>query len=95
VVFLYFSRKNGMLCRLSLTLVTAGAVGNLVDRLFLGYVRDFISFSFFPPIFNIADSCLTVGIAIFMVYYIFFCKDPKKKDARTQPPPPPKEGTPS
>jgi signal peptidase II len=80
-VYLYFSRKNGIVCRVSLSLIIAGAVGNLIDRIFLGYVRDFISFSFFNPVFNVADSCLTVGIALFLVYYIFIYKDPKKKPA--------------
>lgn len=55
---------------LALSLVIGGAVGNLVDRLWLGYVIDFIQLyykSFFWPAFNIADSAITVG-AVLLVW---------------------------
>ncbi len=45
---------------LPLALILGGALGNLIDRLFLGYVIDFIDFSFWPA-FNIADSCISIG----------------------------------
>jgi signal peptidase II len=44
-----------------LVLLLGGAVGNLIDRLRFGYVVDFIDFRFWP-VFNLADSCITVGI---------------------------------
>lgn len=48
--------------RLGLLMILAGACGNLVDRVFLGYVQDFIAFDFIDfPIFNFADSCVTIG----------------------------------
>lgn len=50
----------------------AGGVGNLIDRLFLGYVRDFIYFTFFPTVFNLADVCLVVGVICIMVYILFY-----------------------
>jgi len=43
------------------SLIIGGIIGNLIDRIFLGHVVDFISFSFWPA-FNVADSCLTIGI---------------------------------
>jgi signal peptidase II len=49
---------------LSLSLILAGAVGNLIDRLSLGYVIDFLDFRIWP-VFNIADSVITVGAAMF------------------------------
>ena len=62
------------LLAISLSLILGGAVGNLIDRLFLGYVIDFISFHYdktiFWPAFNIADSAITVG-AILMIYDAF------------------------
>ena len=42
-------------------LITGGIIGNLIDRVFLGHVVDFIHFTFWPA-FNAADSCLTIGI---------------------------------
>lgn len=54
----------------ALSLVLAGAVGNLIDRLVFGYVRDFVDLhagSYHWPAFNVADSALTVGIALLLV----------------------------
>lgn len=54
----------------SLTLITSGGIGNLIDRVALGYVRDFIDVSFIEfPVFNIADCGVTIG-AVMMVLYI-------------------------
>ncbi|MFC1961947.1 signal peptidase II [Chloroflexota bacterium] len=52
--------------RAALGLVLGGTVGNLIDRLYLGYVTDFINFGFWPA-FNVADSAVTVG-ALWLVY---------------------------
>jgi len=48
-------------------LLTAGIVGNLIDRIFLKYVTDFIDFRFWPA-FNVADSCLSIGVILLLVY---------------------------
>ena len=62
-----------------LALVLGGAVGNLIDRLFLGYVVDFIQVSFagvpfFDPFpsFNVADAAISVGAAFLIIDAIFF-----------------------
>ena len=52
--------------RLALGLQFSGAVGNLIDRLLMRQVTDFISVGSFA-IFNVADSCITVGVAILVV----------------------------
>lgn len=54
-------------------LVLAGAVGNFVDRIVLGYVRDFIMFDFWKsfPIFNFADCCIVVGAALVCIHFMF------------------------
>lgn len=59
---------------LALSLILGGAIGNLIDRIAYGHVVDFIHFyvgdwSF--PIFNIADSAITVG-AVLMIAHMFF-----------------------
>jgi signal peptidase II len=56
------------LLRLSLGLQLGGAVGNLLDRLIRGHVVDFIHFKFWP-VFNVADSCIVVGVAL-MAYFL-------------------------
>ena len=58
-----------------LSLVLGGAVGNLIDRVYLGYVTDFIQViivSWPFPSFNVADSAITVGAAFLIVDALFF-----------------------
>ena len=63
----------------SLSLTLAGAIGNLVDRLYLGKVRDFIyvfyNTDIFPAIFNIADISLVVSVIMICVYILFLDED--------------------
>ena len=56
-----FPFLDNRLGKLALGLVLGGTVGNLIDRIYLGYVTDFIDFNFWPA-FNIADSAIVVGI---------------------------------
>ena len=54
------------------TLILAGGLGNLVDRLRLGYVVDMFNFQFITfPVFNIADMCIVAGMILGAVYYLF------------------------
>ena len=55
-VYLYFKEK-----KIQYSIICAGIIGNLIDRIFLGYVVDFINFHFWP-VFNIADSAIFIGI---------------------------------
>lgn len=52
-------------------LIVGGALGNVVDRLFDGVVTDFFQVGTFP-VFNIADSCITVGVALLLAQSVFF-----------------------
>jgi len=64
---------------ISYSLVLGGALGNLYDRIFLGYVIDFIEFhynDFYWPIFNIADIAISIGVILLL--YSMFLKDYKK-----------------
>jgi signal peptidase II len=51
------------LVRLAMAMLLGGAVGNLIDRLYQGYVTDFISVGEFP-VFNIADACISMGVVV-------------------------------
>lgn len=53
-------------------LIVGGGIGNLIDRIFRGYVIDYISVSFFPPIFNFADCCVTVGTVLLIIHILFY-----------------------
>lgn len=57
-------------------LIIAGAIGNFIDRITFGYVRDFIMFDFWKefPIFNFADCCIVIGAVLMCVYFIFLSK---------------------
>lgn len=56
---------------ISLTMIAAGGIGNLIDRLRLGYVIDFFYFSLIDfPVFNVADIYVTVGVALFAILYL-------------------------
>ena len=53
------------LARYVLWLLAGGAAGNFADRLFLGYVVDFLEFRFMPfPVINVADCCITVSVVL-------------------------------
>jgi signal peptidase II len=54
------SNRHRKLYGVSLSLILAGALGNLIDRLFFGYVIDFLDFRIWP-VFNVADSAITIG----------------------------------
>ncbi len=59
-----------------LTLISAGAVGNLIDRIRLGYVRDFIYFSLIDfPVFNVADIYVTVSTVLLVLFVLFYYKE--------------------
>jgi signal peptidase II len=79
VLLVYWLRKlkpEQWLLALALSLVLGGAIGNLVDRLWLGHVIDFIQVyykSFYWPAFNIADSAITVG-AVMLVWDSLFSR---------------------
>ncbi len=67
------------LLRTTLALILGGALGNQFDRLFRGYVVDFLEVyveSFHWPSFNVADSCISIG-AVLLIYVFFLRKGPK------------------
>lgn len=76
VLFIKHGGKS-KLFDVSLGLILGGGIGNMIDRVFLGYVIDFIdfcAFDFWTWVFNVADSAVTVGSIIFAVYLVFYDK---------------------
>ena len=70
VIIAYLARINGRLEIFSISLILGGATGNLIDRLIIGKVIDFVDFfvgKWHWPAFNVADSALTVGIILFFI----------------------------
>ena len=66
VVIVYYYRQvpsGAWLARLALGLQLGGALGNVVDRVRLGYVVDFLHVEYWP-VFNVADSCIVIGVAL-------------------------------
>ncbi len=60
------------------TFIVAGGIGNLIDRVLNGYVVDFLALSFFPPVCNIADYCVTAGTVLLLVFIVFYYGKSKK-----------------
>jgi signal peptidase II len=57
--------------RIALALVCGGAIGNIVDRIRLGYVIDYLDFHFWP-VFNLADASIVIGVGIMLIVFLFY-----------------------
>jgi len=71
---LLFFQAHDNLVRMALSLVFGGAIGNLIDRIRFGEVIDFLDFylgRFRWPAFNVADSAITVGVLLLVVYSLY------------------------
>ncbi len=89
VVILIYSSKmpwNRALLHTALAVTMGGILGNFIDRVVHGYVVDFIEFhvhdSFYWPTFNIADSAITVGIALLLIDTV---KNPEAEEGLSSP----------
>ena len=85
------ANEHKMFC-ISLTMLLAGGIGNMIDRILQGFVVDFLQFGFWKsfPVFNVADCFVVIGCIMMGIYIIFFDKtilrdakpvpDPEGKD---------------
>jgi signal peptidase II len=75
VIYYFFKTPSSQrFMKISLSVILAGALGNLIDRVFRGYVIDFLDFhikNWHWPSFNVADACITVG-AFLLIFILVF-----------------------
>jgi signal peptidase II len=77
--------------RIALGLQLGGALGNLADRLLRGTVTDFVWFSIFPAVFNVADGAISLGVALLLLDIVLeYFRNRKAQPAATLPVPPEK-----
>ncbi|MBR2334674.1 MAG: signal peptidase II [Clostridia bacterium] len=86
LVYMFWKKPQSKLLRAALILVAGGGIGNMIDRIFLGYVIDFLDFCAFPNlwmwIFNVADACVCIGAGLLALWMILdIIKDEKAKKA--------------
>lgn len=83
IIFILRKHHQDQIFALALSLILGGAIGNLIDRVLLGHVIDFIQVYWgqhYFPAFNIADSAITIG-AILMLWDGLFVKKPTPSQA--------------
>ncbi len=81
IVFYYlFPPLEHGLLRVAMGLLLGGAAGNLVDRVRLGHVTDFIDFPNYPE-FNVADSSIVIGLIVLVAFFLFFDKSQQEETA--------------
>lgn len=78
LIYMFRKKPHSKLFYASVALIIGGGIGNLIDRIMYGYVVDYISLSFFPPVCNFADYCITAGTVLLMIYVLFFTGTSKK-----------------
>lgn len=89
ILVLIRNKGKSKVFRIAVALFVAGAMGNCIDRMVLGYVRDFIEFEYFgltiagsktwAYIFNIADVALVTGVLLIVFYFLVLYRDHDKK----------------
>ena len=84
VLYFRFRPSDHPLLRLALALQLGGALGNLIDRARYGHVTDFIKVPHWP-VFNVADSAITVGVATVVLFLLFGGSDGDARQPATEP----------
>jgi len=86
VLYIRFRNSRSLLLKVCFGLILGGAIGNLLDRIRQGYVTDFLYFHighvFSWPVFNVADSGITVGVVLLVIY--FWIATPSRSAGQTQ-----------
>ena len=74
IIYLWKLRPDSVLACMAISMIIAGGIGNMLDRIYLGYVIDFFDFCAFPTlwmwVFNVADVCVCVGGGLLMLWLV-------------------------
>jgi signal peptidase II len=84
VVFFARSGSRHPVLPVALGLLIGGSVSNLLDRIRLGHVTDFLDFRWWPA-FNLADSFIVVGVAILFLTFVSADREPRRRHVDTPP----------
>lgn len=77
--YLFARKQESVVFTIALSMILGGAIGNLIDRLRLGYVVDMLHFILIDyPVFNVADSCVVIG-TILLAYHVLFIANKKER----------------
>lgn len=82
VLILTQKKVSNPLFKIAMSLIIAGGIGNIIDRVKFGYVRDFVYLEIIDfAVFNVADSCLTIGCILIIIFVLwdFFSTTKKEK----------------
>jgi len=88
LIFFHQTPPDNKIVRVGLILIFSGAIGNMIDRILYQEVIDFLDLfigSYHWPAFNIADSCITIGVLLMFVDLIQTGKAPQVKDSSDTP----------
>lgn len=81
IIYLMTHRKESLLIRICLAVILGGAIGNLIDRIFLGYVVDMFQVTFIEfPVFNVADMGVVCGTILLAFQLLFLEKNDSDSD---------------
>lgn len=77
-------KPEGKLYYVSTAMIISGGIGNLIDRIFRGYVVDMIEVTFIDyPVFNFADCCVVIGAILFCIYILKYDSKTEKENGDT------------
>ena len=81
IIYLIKAKPSSKLELTALSCIAGGALGNFIDRAYLGYVRDFIEVKFIDfPVFNVADCFVCIGAGLYILYTFIDLKTKNKDD---------------
>ncbi len=89
LIYLWKFRSESRFACMALSMIVAGGIGNMFDRVYLGYVVDFLDFCAFPTlwmwVFNVADMCVCIGGGMLVLWLIIsMIKDEKKEKEKNK-----------